>query len=288
MQMKKASVKLLVAPIMVGLAFFFGAVSVQGENPNNIVPMNDETQACREACGLGEGKPSGDFFGYDSANECLNNCFAAKGIGGVEGSCSPTVADNCCNAFAAPGQDPDCDTGIEFGQCFNSSSDFASCTEIGGKFINDETCSPFSHHTLYNCIDDSFTASDCGSIDGTVESTNQCSSGQGCFTDDNLSGRCLENKCPNQHDDVEYLTVNSTTGDATFKNLRDNRNYSCTLLGSQPGFDCKTVTAGTVVDVIGLGILADDLACHTHFNIGTDNLPNTGLNECTYSCSIQP
>ena len=281
--------KLFFIPLLVALAFLLGIVSVQAENPNNIVPMNDETQVCREACGLGEGKPSGDFFGYDTANECLNNCFAAKGIGGVEGSCSPTVADNCCNAFAAPDQDPDCDIGIEFGQCFNSSSDFASCTEIGGKFIHDETCSPFLHHTLYDCIDDfSFTTSDCSSIGGSVETANQCSSGQGCFTDVPRTGRCLENKCPRHGDDVEYLTVNSTTGDATFKNLGDNRNYSCAFLGSQNGFNCKTVSAGTVVDLISLGIFGDDLACHTHFNIGTDNDPSLFLQECTYTCSIQP
>jgi len=293
---KKVVVKLLIIPLFLIAAFYLGAVSTQAVNPNNIVPMNDETQACREACGLGEGKPSGDFFGYDSANECLNNCFAAKGIGGVEGSCSPTVADNCCNAFAAPGQDPDCDTGIEFDQCFNSSSDFASCSEIGGRFIHDETCSPFLHHTLYNCIDDFFTASDCESrsIGGAVETANQCQSGQGCFTDVNRTGRCLENKCPRGargddptfNDDVEYLTVNATTGDATFKNLRDNRIYSCTLLSSQNGFNCKTVSAGTVVDLISLGI--HDSVCHTDFNIGTDNDPNLVSQECTYSCSITP
>ena len=287
--MKKTVIKLVATPLFVIAAFYLGVVTIQAVNSNNIVPMNDETQVCREACGLGEGKPSGDFFGYDTANECLNNCFAAKGIGGVEGSCSPTVADNCCNAFAAPGQDPDCDTGIEFGQCFDSSSDFTSCTEIGGKFIHDETCSPFLHHTLYNCIDFSFTASDCESrsIGGSVETTNQCGSGQGCFIDVARSGRCLENRCPRFNDDVEYLTVNSTTGDATFKNLRDNRTYSCTLLSSQNGFNCKTVSAGTVVDLIALGIGIDQV-CHIQFNIGTDNLPGVGLNECSYRCSIQP
>lgn len=286
--MNKAQLKLFVTSLLVGLAFFLGIVSVQAGNPNNIVPMSDETQACREACGLGEGKPSGDFFGYDSANACLNNCFAAKGIGNVEGSCDPNLADNCCNAFAAPGQDPDCNP-FELNSCLSSLSHRTNCRDIGGTPVTDESCPSFTELEFLHCIDEGFTSTDCAyNYGGVVQADTSCPSNKGCFLDITASERCLENKCPRQNDDVEYLTVNSTTGDATFKNLRDNRNYSCTLLGSQPGFDCKTVTAGTVVDLISLGILGDDLACHTHFNIGTDNVPNLSLQECTYSCSIQP
>jgi len=287
MRIKKTYFKYAFFSLFLLSAFFLGVVTVQGENPNNVVPMNDETQACREACGLGEGKPSGDFFGYDTANECLNNCFAAKGIGGVEGSCSPTIADNCCNAFAAPGQDPDCDTGIEFGQCFNSSSDFASCTAAGGTFERDPTCAAFNHHFLDECIDEfDFTQQDCNSIGGTVEDATNCFSGQGCFRDISLTGRCNEVVCPNFGDQVQLNTIDSATGDATFTNLTDNnRNYTCSLIFDYSGdsFSCKTdVTVGDVLTLVSLGLPGG--SCQTtQFNIGT-NTPSG----CVWRCSIVP
>lgn len=281
--MIRAFSKRFLVPLLVGFAFFLGVVSVQADNPNTIVPMNDETQACRESCGLGEGKPSGDFFGYDSANECLNNCFAAKGIGNVSGSCDPNLADNCCNAFAAPGQDPDC---FGLNSCFTSypGEQSTKCTELGGTFVSDNTCASFTRHKLEEC---DLSADDCTSYyGGIVEATNRCSSGQGCFVDYTLSGRCVENVCPNFGDNIEILTIDDITGDASIKNLTDNNKlYSCSLIFDYTfdSFSCKTdVHEGQVLTAVSLG-LPGGTCQTTQFNIGT-NTPSG----CVWRCSIQP
>ena len=274
--------KLLVIPLLLALAFLTGIVSAQAENPNNIVPMNDETQACRAACGLGEGKPSGDFYGYDSANECLNNCFAAKGIGNVEGSCNPNLADNCCNAFAIPGQDPDC---FGLNSCFtNYDEQISRCRELGGLFEYDNTCAPFTRHTLEECIDDyDYTADNCRADGGTVEPTNSCSSGQGCFVDITRNGRCVEYVCPHFGDNIEILTIDDATGDASIKNLTADKLYSCSLIYDYPydSFSCKTdVNEGQILTAVSLG-LPGGTCQTTQFNIGT-NTPSG----CVWRCSI--
>ena len=283
MKIMKLKIISLALSLFLLSVFFLGMFIVQGKTPNNVVPMNDETQACRGACGLGEGRPSGDFYGYDSANECLNNCFAAKGIGNVEGSCNPNTADNCCNAFAAPGQDPDC---FGFNSCFtNFDEQRGKCTELGGIFEYDNTCAPFIRHTLAGCISEfDISAEDC--VDyygGTVEETNSCSSGQGCFINYTLFGRCVEYMCPDFGDTVEILTISDTTGDANIKNLADNRLYSCSLIYDLAGdsFSCKTdVTEGQVLTLVSLGLPGG--SCQdTLFNIGT-NTPSG----CVWRCGI--
>jgi hypothetical protein len=99
----------LVASVFVGLLMVvlaLKALAASGGN-NEMVPVNDETLFCREACGIGQGITGADYFGYDTANSCLRDCFVASSISSAKGTCNPDVKDNCCNLFATQ-RDPDC------------------------------------------------------------------------------------------------------------------------------------------------------------------------------------
>ncbi len=106
------------------------------------------------------------------------------------------------------------------------------------------------------------------------------------------AGGSCASRCPKFYDQLTYLVVDARTGDATFRNKRDNRTYACKLYfdDGHDTYDCKHDTY-TSLGVEIRTLSASKLCARNEIiYLGTYDhrfpLSNASLHQCAYSCSV--
>jgi hypothetical protein len=107
------------------------------------------------------------------------------------------------------------------------------------------------------------------------------------------SGHCADgtcySRCPVLGDLLTYISVDSTTGDATLENQTDHHRYVCRLGFDAPGdaYDCKNqLMSGSVVEMVTQGSQFCTGGPFGAFGVGAPGDASIGSDRCDYDCDV--